>query len=91
MDDPVVPLLISSLVVGSVALVSLRLWGGYLDVLRCRVGRPPKLEAGEHVWDDPMAEWRSLVGRAKVSFYWATLCIVVVLGSASVLVVRSLG
>ena len=86
--DPVLPLLASSVLTGVIALVSLRLWGGYVDVLRCRVGRPGKLGAGAHVSDDPMAEWRSLIGRAKASFYWATLCLVVAVVSIAVLVVR---
>ncbi len=70
------PLLLTSAFLGAVCLISLRLWGGYVDILRCRLGRP-RPSTGAHASDDPMAEWRGLQGHAKLNFYGATIAMLV--------------
>lgn len=81
------PILLTSAFLGVVCLVSLRLWGGYIDILRCRMGRP-RPTTGAHASDDGTAEWRALQGHAKLNFYGATIAMLLFFGSLGVLAVR---
>lgn len=87
--DPVVPLFITSVVLAALSFALLRLVGGYAAVLRARLGRQA-FPDGRHVRRDQRAEWRSLVGTAKVHFYGATVMTLLAVVTGLILIVRAI-
>jgi hypothetical protein len=88
--DPLLPLFVTSLVLSALSITLLRMVGGYFAVLRARIGRSAPLHGGDHVRHDPTAEWRSLVGPAKVQFYGASIMTPTALATGVLLLVRSI-